>query len=118
MAEATAYDTVMNYHRAWTSGNIDKAMTYIADDIICSAPGLKLEGKEQYREYLGGFAPRLIGIGDIDEFANDNRIALFYYPQTAVTQTAAAAEYFTVENGQIVSSVLVFDRLSYSPAKS
>lgn len=118
MAETTAYDIVMNYHRAWTSGNIDKAMTYVSDDIVCNAPGVTLDGKHHYREYLAGFAPRLTGIGDIAEFANDNRIALFYYPQTAVTRTAAAAEYFTVENGQIVSSVLVFDRLSYGPAKS
>lgn len=117
MAETTAYDVVMNYHRAWTGGNIEKAMTYVSDGIVCSAPGVKLEGKEQYREYLAGFAPRLTCIGDIAEFANDNRIALFYYPQTEVTQTAAAAEYFTVVDGQITSSVLIFDRLSYSPAE-
>ena len=118
MAETTAYDIVMNYHRAWTSGNIDKAMTYISDNIVCNAPGVTLDSKDHYREYLAGFAPRLTGIGDIAEFASDNRIALFYYPQTEITQTAAAAEYFTVVDGQITSSVLIFDRLSYSPAKS
>lgn len=115
MIQTDAYNLVMNYHRAWTAGNIDKAMTYVSDDITCSAPGVILEGKDQYREYLAGFVPQLTGIGDIAEFTDGNRIALFYYPQTAVTQTAAAAEFFTVANGKIASSVLIFDRLSYSP---
>lgn len=118
MPTPNAYDIVMNYHRAWTNGNIDAAMAYIADDIVCSAPGVKLEGKDQYREFIGRFAPRLTGIGDIADFADDNRIALFYYPQTLETQTAAAAEFFTVVNGKIARSVLIFDRLSYGAPKS
>ncbi len=117
MTQTDAYNVVMNYHHAWTTGNVDKAMSYIADNITCNAPGVNLKGKNQYREYIAGFAPSLTGIGDIAEFADDNRVALFYHPQTAVTQTAVAAEFFTVANGKIASSVLIFDRLSYSPNK-
>ncbi|RBP63637.1 ketosteroid isomerase-like protein [Brevibacterium sanguinis] len=113
MTQSTAYDTVQQYHRAWTSGDIDTAMNLVSDEITCRAPGVDLEGKEAYREFIGGFAPMLTGISDIAEFADGNRVALFYYPQTAGTSTTPAAEYFTVENGKIASSVLIFDRLSY-----
>ena len=115
MTHNPAYDTVQKYHRAWTSGDIATAMTYVADDIVCRAPGVDLDGKDAYREYIGGFAPMLVGIGDIAEFADGNRVALFYYPQTAATSTAPAAELFTVKDGKITESVLIFDRLSYSP---
>lgn len=115
MTHSTAHDTVRKYHRAWTSGDIDTAMSYVADDITCRAPGVDLDGKEAYRGFIGGFAPMLTGIGDIAEFADGDRIALFYYPQTAVTSTAPAAELFTIENGKIAESVLIFDRLSYGP---
>lgn len=111
----TAHDIVQSYHRAWTGGDVRLAMTYVADDITCRAPGVDLNGKDAYREYIGGFAPALTGIGDIAEFAEGDRVALFYYPQTAVTSTAPAAEYFTVRDGKIAESVLVFDRLSYGP---
>lgn len=57
----------------------------------------------------GGFAV------DIAGFAEGERVALFYYPQTAATSTAPAAECFTVRHGAIVESVLVFDRLSFGP---
>ncbi len=111
----TAYDTVRNYHRAWTGGDIERAMTYVADDVTCRAPGVDLDGKPAYREFIGGFAPALTGIGDIAEFTDGARVALFYYPQTAATSTTPAAECFTVRDGKITENVLIFDRLSYGP---
>ncbi|HMQ66466.1 MAG TPA: nuclear transport factor 2 family protein [Arachnia sp.] len=115
MAHDTAYETVLQYHRAWTSGDVDGAMTYVADDIACRAPGVDLDGKDAYRAFIAGFAPMLTGIGDIAEFTDGDRVALFYYPQTAATSTAPAAEFFTVREGRIAQSVLIFDRLSYGP---
>lgn len=111
----TALDTVLDYHLAWTSGDVDRAMSRVADDIVCHAPGEDLTGKDAYRGYLADFAPHLTGLRDVASFADGDRVALFYYPQTAVTSTAPAAEYFTVRDGLIAESVLVFDRLSFAP---
>lgn len=115
MTQDTPHDIVQQYHRAWTSGDVDAAMGYVADGIVCRAPGVDLNGKEAYRGFIAGFAPMLTGIGDIAEFADGDRVALFYYPRTASTSTTPAAECFTVANGEIVESVLIFDRLSYGP---
>lgn len=112
---ATALDTVLAYHRAWTSGDIDQAMGKVADDIVCHAPGEDLTGKDAYRGYLADFAPHLTGLRDVASFSDGDRVALFYYPQTAVTSTTPAAECFTVRDGLIAESVLVFDRLSFAP---
>ncbi len=71
--------------------------------------------KEQYRQFLAGFVPRLTGVVDIAQFADEDRVALFYYPQTAVTEKTIAAEVFTVRDGKISNSALAFDRLSYVP---
>lgn len=115
MATETAYDIVQDYHRAWTSGDVEGAMRHVADDITCRAPGGDLEDKDAYRGFIGGFAPSLTGIADIAAFSDGDRVALFYYPQTAATSTAPAAECFTVRDGRISESVLIFDRLSYGP---
>lgn len=115
MRQASAQAIVREYHEAWTNGDIDKAMTLVADDITCRAPGMDLTGKAAYRDYIAGFAPLLTGIADIAEFADGERIALFYYPQTATTSIAPAGECFTVRDGKIAQSVLVFDRLSFGP---
>jgi len=114
MAEATPSEIVQEYHRAWTGGDVEHALSLVSDDIRCRAPGQDLVGKEAYAAFLTGFAPRLTGIADIAAFADGDRVALFYYPQTAVTSTTPAAECFTVRDGKIVDSVLIFDRMSYA----
>ncbi|MGH3585830.1 MAG: nuclear transport factor 2 family protein [Pseudonocardia sp.] len=114
MTQTPADAIVAEYHRAWTSGDVDRAMTLIADDVTCRAPGEDLVGKDAYRAYIAGFAPMLTGTADIASFADRERVALFYYPQTASTTTAPAGECFTVRDGKIVDTVLVFDRLSYA----
>lgn len=115
MTQPTALHIVEDYHRAWTSNDIDQAMEYVADDITCQAPGMDLAGKDAYRAFIAGFAPRLTGIADIASFSTDDQVALFYYPQTAVTSTAPAAECFTIREGKISESVLIFDRLANVP---
>lgn len=59
MTQNSAHDIVQKYHRAWTSGDIDTAMNSVADDIVCRAPGVDLDGKDAYRGFIGGFAPML-----------------------------------------------------------
>jgi len=115
MTRTSALAIVQDYHRAWTSGDVDRAMTWVADDITCRAPGEDLTGKEAYRKFIAGFAPALTGLADIASFGDGDRVALFYYPQTDATTTAPAAECFTVRDGRIAESVLVFDRLSFGP---
>jgi len=65
-------------------------MDRVAEDVVCRAPGEDLAGKDAYREYLASFAPALTGLADAATFAEEDRVALFYYPQTAATSTALA----------------------------
>lgn len=113
-----ALETALAYHRAWTTGDLDSAMTHVADDIVCRAPGQELRNKSDYRSFLGGFSQMMTGLTDVAAFGDDEHVVLFYYPHTAVTSTAPAAEHFTIRDGRIVESVLVFDRISYAPAAS
>jgi SnoaL-like protein len=54
-ASPPALATALAYHQAWTSHNLDQAMTYIADGITCDAPGARISGADQYRDFLGGY---------------------------------------------------------------
>jgi hypothetical protein len=110
-----ALGIALAYHEAWTSGNLDQAMTYIADDITCDAPGARISGAQQYRDFLGRFMTRLTGVETVASFGDGTTAVLFYYPHTANVSDAPTAECFTVAEGKITSSVLVFDRLSFAP---
>lgn len=110
-----AVETALAYHRAWTTGDLDGAMTHVANDVTCQAPGQNLTGKDEYRAYIGGFSQMVTGLTDVAAFGDDEHVVLFYCPHTAVTSTAPAAEHFTIRDGLIVESWLVFDRLSFAP---
>ena len=107
--------TALAYHQAWTSHDLDKAMTYIADNISCDAPGARISGAQSYRDFLGGFMAQLTGVQTAAAFGDDTTAVLFYYPHTATVSDAPTAECFTVTGGKITRSVLVFDRPSVAP---
>ena len=115
VSQTPALQTALAYHRAWTSGDLNSAMELVDEDIDCRTPGSAITGKAAYRAYLGGFSQIMTGLTDIAAFGDDHQVVLFYCPHTAVTSTAPAAEHFTIRNGRIVKSLLVFDRLSYAP---
>jgi hypothetical protein len=110
-----ALATALAYHQAWTSHDLDRAMSYIADDITCEAPGALITGAQHYRDFLGGFMAQLTGIETRAAFGDDITAVLFYYPHTARVSDAPTAECFTVTGAKITRSVLVFDRPSFAP---
>ena len=110
-----ALSTVDAYHQAWTSGDVDRALAYVSDDVRCFAPDEGVTTKDQWREYLAGFVPMMTGAPAHARMTDGDRVALWYFPQTAVTATTLASELFTVREGQIVEIRLAFDRLSYIP---
>lgn len=114
-SDGKAMHTVEAYHVAWTSGDVDQAMTYVCDEVRCFAPGEGVASKEEWHAYLAGFVPMLTGAPEHARMADDNRVALWYFPQTHVTTTTLASELFTVQEGKIVEIRLAFDRLGYMP---
>ena len=63
MTESTspALDVALAYYQAWTSQDLEEAMSYIADDIVCDAPAGRLEGAAAYRKFMGPFVQMLTG---------------------------------------------------------
>ena len=106
---------VSGYHEAWTSGDVDRALTFVADTVTCHAPDPQVTTKAQWHDYLSGFVPMLTGAPELARMTDGNRVALWYFPQTATTTTTLASELFTVEGGRIVEIRLAFDRLGYLP---
>jgi hypothetical protein len=111
----TATQIVENYHHAWTSGDVDSALQYVSEAARCSAPDPDIRTKTDWRGYLQAFVPMLTGTPELARMSDDNRVALWYYPQTSTTKTTLASELFVVEDGAIVEIHLSFDRLGYAP---
>jgi hypothetical protein len=92
-------------------------MTYIADDIICQAPGQRLEGAAAFRGFMAPFMQILTGSELIAAFGDDTTAVVMYGTDTVPVKDAPGAECVTVADGKITHMRIIFDRLPFEEAR-
>jgi hypothetical protein len=113
-AAITTQQVAEGFASAWTSRDIDTAMSYVADDIVCEAPAGIIEGKVAYREFTATFVTRLLVAGHVTAvLSGDNSASILYTNDTKVVPGMRAMDYVTIENGKITHLITVFDRLPF-----
>lgn len=118
MTDNPSLDVALAYHRAWTSGNLDEAMTYVAADVVCDAPAGRLTGAAAYREFMAPFVSMLKSTEMIGAFGDGERAVVVYDTATTLVDSGPAAEYVTVRDGRIAYSRFIFDRLPFQQARA
>jgi ketosteroid isomerase-like protein len=120
MTETTspALRVALAYYQAWTSRDLDTAMSYIADDIVCDAPAGRLQGAAAYRAFMGPFTQILKRAELIASFGDDTTAVVVYDTETVPVPSAPAAECVTVRDGKIAYSRFIFDRAPFDAARA
>jgi len=116
--DGSALDVALAYHEAWTSKDFERAMSYVAEDIVCDAPAGRIEGAEAYRAFMGPFVQILKRAELIAAFGDDATAVVVYDTDTVPVDGAPAAECVTVADGQIVYSRFIFDRAPFEAARA
>ena len=119
MTESTspALQVALAYYHAWTGDDLDKAMSYIADDIVCDAPAGRLEGTTAYRNFMGPFVQILTGSELVAAFGDEKKAVIMYDTETVPVKSAPGAESVTVKDGKIIRSLFIFDRAPFDAAR-
>jgi hypothetical protein len=112
-----ALDVALAYYDAWTNKDFERAMTFVADDIVCDAPPGRIEGADAYRNFMGPFVQILERADLIAAFGDDDTAVVVYDTATVPVASAPGAECVTVVDGKIARSRFVFDRLPFQPAR-
>jgi ketosteroid isomerase-like protein len=115
---STAQNTALAYFEAWTNQDLDTAMTYIADDIVCDAPAGRIEGAEAYRGFMAPFVEILRNASLIASFGDEETAVIVYDTETVPVPSAPAAECVTVRKGKITYSRFIFDRAPFNAARA
>lgn len=112
-----ALQVALAYHQAWTAHDLDQAMRYIAEDIVCDAPAGRIQGAEAYRAFMAPFVQILTGSQMIAAFGDDETALVMYDTDTVPVKGAPGAECVTVKDGKIIRSHFVFDRAPFEAAR-
>ncbi len=106
------------YYRAWTAKDFDRAMTFVADDIVCDTPGGRLDGAEAFRGFMEPFTKIVTRDELIAAFGDDGTAVLIYDTDTVPVPHAPGAECHTVDNGKITRITIIFDRQPFTEARA
>ena len=112
-----ALRTALAYYQAWTSHDLDKAMSYIADDIVLRRASGRLEGADAYRGFMGPFVQILTGSELLAAFGDEQTALIMYDTETVPVKSAPGAECVTVTDGKITHSRFIFDRVPFDAAR-
>ena len=93
------------YHEAWTSKDLDRAMSYIADDIVCDAPAGRIEGAEAYRASMAPFVQMLLGTELLAAFGDDEK-AVVVYDTPSLSSAFCGCESRCVARESLLARVL------------
>lgn len=106
----TVQHIVDAYTEAWTSGDVVKARSFLADDLDFQGSIDTFTSAEEFVRVLSGFVTMLKGVNVLQRYYSDTGAAFLY---DCITDTPAGiirtAEYFTVKDGEITQIRLVFD---------
>ena len=114
---SAALTTALAYYHAWTGKDVDRAMAYVAEDVVCENPTGRIEGLEAFRQFMTPFAQMLTGSDLIGAYGDADTAVLVYNPHTTLVADAPSAERFTVRDGRIVHDLLIFDRTPFDEAR-
>ncbi|MGH9236088.1 MAG: nuclear transport factor 2 family protein [Acidimicrobiales bacterium] len=115
--DSPALQVALAYYRAWSGHDLERAMTYIAEDIVCEAPAGRIEGDEAYRSFMAPLVQMLIRSELIAAFGDDTTALVMYDTETVPVRSAPGSECVTVTDGKITHSRFVFDRAPFEAAR-
>ena len=105
------------YHEAWTSGDFERAMTYVAPDIRCDAPAGSVVGAEAFHEFMGPFTQSVKRTELLAAYGEGDTALLMYDTETIPVPQAPGAELITVADGRIRTMRIIFDRHPFELAR-
>jgi hypothetical protein len=108
-AETNPIDVATAFTKAWTSGKLDEAANYVADDVVFDGPMQKSTGKKPYVEGLSKLAGAVNGVRMIAAYGDDSHALLMYDLLTERYGTLTCAKHLTIRDGKIARDQLAFD---------
>lgn len=116
--QTPALQVALAYYHAWTNKDLEQAISYIDDEIVCDAPAGRIEGAAAYREFIGPFAGILKRAELWAAFGDDETAVLMYDTETVPVASAPGAECLTVRGGKIIRSRFIFDSAPFAAARA
>lgn len=107
-------DVALAYHRAWTAGDMDTAMSHVAAEVVFHTPAGLLTGAPALRMFMAPFASSITSTRLLSAHGGEQDALIIYDTTTPTVASGPAAELYQIQNGRIISGTIIFDRLPFA----
>ncbi len=105
---ANSAEIARTFTEAWSSGDMETAASYLADDVTFDGPVNHSQGKQDYLTGLSAFAQRASDLNILATLGDDDQAIIMYELSTGPLR-ATYAERLTFHEGKIQTDRLIFD---------
>ncbi|TGQ71010.1 nuclear transport factor 2 family protein [Mesorhizobium sp. M00.F.Ca.ET.186.01.1.1] len=109
MTQTAPLDIATAFTKAWTGHDLEKAASFVAEDVVFDGPMQQSTGKEPYLKGLTKLSQDVTGIRMIAAFGDERQALLMYDLMTKSSGALSCAKHLTVSGGKIHSDKLTFD---------
>jgi ketosteroid isomerase-like protein len=103
------------YYTAWTAGDFDEVMKWVADDVVCETPSGLLAGARSFRKFWVDFVTQVVKrVELIALFGDIDSAVILYSCDLACAVDQRVAEWIRIRNGRISHSLMIYDRADVS----
>ena len=103
------------YYTAWTAGDFDEVMKWVADDVVCETPSGLLAGARSFRKFWVDFVTRMVKhVELIALFGDIDSAVILYSCDLACAVDQRVAEWIRIRHGKISHSLMIYDRAEVS----
>ncbi|MGH2514422.1 MAG: nuclear transport factor 2 family protein [Ktedonobacterales bacterium] len=108
MTDQSSVALTRAFTEAWTSSDMEKAATYLAEDVTFDGPANSTTGAEAYMQALSAFARGVTGLKILAAHGDDTEAVILYEVTMASGATLTCAELLTFRDGKIAADRLTF----------
>jgi ketosteroid isomerase-like protein len=113
--EIEARQIAAAYYTAWTEGDFDEVMKWVADDVVCETPSGLLAGPRSFRKFWVDFVTRMVKRVELIALFGDSDSAVILYSCDLVDAVdQRVAEWIRIRHGRIAHSLMIYDRAAVS----
>lgn len=113
--EIEARQIAAAYYTAWTEGDFDEVMKWVADDVVCETPSGLLAGPRSFRKFWVDFVTRMVKRVELIALFGDSDLAVILYSCDLVDAVdQRVAEWIRIRHGRIAHSLMIYDRAAVS----
>lgn len=105
----TPAEVAVSFTEAWTSHDLQRAATYLADDVVYDGPVNHIDGAGPYMEALTRFALAVTEMRLIAVLGDAGQALIMYEVSTSPFGTLTCGEHLTVASGKITADRVAFD---------